>query len=247
VPQAARAVTVRRGPYDRRVPDPTSKRAWMRRLLQRAFPRAQWPWWRDPRFRRHAGPDLLSALACAVLLLPPFAFSSFAHGMSQAVAVQCLFAFIDMPILYVLAFLSPPRVPRWLAVGALLLVYGAQAAVFSWYAWKGSGLDAGFVLVFLLPVALRALALARAIDDGETATTMAVLSLGTIMPWMLTMVLIAVPLGTFAGLERANPGTDVVTLLPPAWNAMGVAYFTLVALMRWFVGLQTANQRAGTA
>ena len=244
MPQAARAVTVRQPVYDRGVPDPTSKRAWLRGLLQRAFPGAAWPWWRDPRFRRHAGPDLLAAAACAVLLLPPIAFSSFAHGMSQAVAVQCLFAFIDMPIVYVLAFLAPPRVPRWLAIGALLLAYGAQAAVFSWYAWQGRGLDAGFVLVFLLPIALRALALARAIDEGETATMMAVLSLCTIMPWMLTMFLIAVPLGTFAGLEH-DPGTGVVTLLPPAWNAKGVAYFTLVASMRWFLGLRVSNERVG--
>ena len=213
-------------------------------LLRHVFPGVSWPWWRDPRFRRHAGPDLIAAATCALLLLPLWAYSSFAQGLADAVALQAILAFVDLPLVFVVAIVAPPRAPRWLGVAGITLAYGAVSAGFLWLALQAQALSLPFVLLFLLPIALRAKVLVNAINDGENATTLSILSICTLIPWVLSLILVAEPLGTGFGLQTPTPGSDSMTLLAPAWNAMGVLYFTLVALMRWSAALQAVARPA---
>jgi hypothetical protein len=212
--------------------------SWIGRLARFAFPGVGARWWRHAGLRRHAGPDLVAALTCAVLLLPPLAGSGVAQGMAQAVGLQVLLAFFDLPIVFVVAMLAPPRLPRGVAAGAIVLVYALEGGYLARLALRTRDFDLGFASLFLLPLALRAASMIAALRDGETAATMAVLSLGLVMPWMLSFALVALPLASWAGLETVDPASGVSTIHPPAWLAMGILYFALAALMRAFVGLQ---------
>jgi hypothetical protein len=219
------------------VPLPPSRSV---RLWRRAFPGVGRSGWRHAGFRRHAGPDLLAAATCAVLLLPPLAATSTAQGMADAVGLQVLLAFFDLPIVLLVALLAPPRWPLAVSAGAIVLVYAVEGGWLCHLALRTRAFDFGFVALFLLPIALRATSLIGALREGERAATMALLSLGLVLPWMLSFVLVALPLASWAGLETVDPASGASRLHAAAWLAMGVLHFTLAALLRAFVGLRVA-------
>jgi hypothetical protein len=221
-------------------------------LLGEAFFARAGPWYAQPEFRRHAGPDLVAAATCAVLLLPPLQATSPAEGMGQAVAVQVILAFLDLPIVYALTILLRRRPPFALLVALVVAIYAAEGAWFCLQmAGKPQGITLAFALVLLLPLALRAISMSFALRDGETAAMMGVLSVSLVMPWMISFGLVALPLATVFGLQRESEGSGAVDILPVAWNAMGVLYFSLVALMRWVVATHatapTPHPEAGRA
>ena len=189
---------------------------------------------------------MFAAVTCAAMLLPPLLGTSLAQGMADAVSLQVLLAFFDLPIVFVMAMLAPPRLPRALVAVAIVLVYSVEGGYLCHLALRTRDFDVGFVSLFLLPLALRAASLIAALRDGETATMMAVVSLGLVMPWMLAMILVAVPLASWAGMETIDPASGASVIHASAWNAMGILYFALAGLMRAFVGLQIAPRVAGS-
>jgi hypothetical protein len=221
-------------------------------LLGEAFFARAEPWYAQPAFRRHATPDLVAAATCAVLLLPPLQATSFAEGMGQAVALQVILAFLDLPIVYALTILLRWRPPFALLVALVVAIYALEGAWFCLQmADKPQGITLAFALLLLLPLALRAISMSFALRDRESAAMMGVLSVSLVMPWMISFGLVALPLATVFGLQREIEGSGAVDILPAAWNAMGVLYFSLVAMMRWVVATHatapTPHPEAGGA
>jgi len=162
------------------------------------------------------------------MLLPPLLHTSLAQGMGDAVSLQVLLAFFDLPIVFVIAMLAPPRLPRAVVAVAIVVVYSVEGGYLCHLALRNR--DFGFASLFLLPIALRAASLIAALRDGETAAMMAGLSLCLVMPWMLAMVLVALPLASWAGMETIDPASGASVIHASARNAMGILYFALAGL-----------------
>ncbi len=184
-------------------------------------------------FGRVAGPELASAAACGLMLLPPLAGSDWARGMADVVAAMGILVLFELPLVVgLIALASKNKLPQP-AHQLVYPAYGALALSLAFLGWSESGMGLRFVLLLALPMAMRGIAIANHLHGGGSLYPPFLVALFSPLVWVGCLIGIALPLSINFGSASSAPRE----FEPFALNAMGMACFVIVGLIRWRMAL----------